>query len=153
MGETNERERLDDEDRLFEEAFLLMAQTRIQKLLNEKQLRYRDLSKRLGVSEARVSQMMGDEASNLTIRTIARIYRQLGEEPVIMSRRELDFAASGGGASSACDGTWTMTSADTTAFEVARVRLVDDDAAVADPRPSRASDWIDAGPQLVARGA
>ena len=89
MAEIVGRERLDEDDRLFEEEFLLMVQSAIQRLLNEKHLRYRDLSKRLKVSEGRVSQMFGDEAANLTIRTVARIYRQLGETPVLVSAREL----------------------------------------------------------------
>lgn len=76
------------DEKFAEHAFLLMAQTQIQKLLNEKGLRYAELSRRLGVSEARVSQMFGDEASNLTLRTIARVFHKLGEKPVIMSERE-----------------------------------------------------------------
>lgn len=85
------------DERLAEHRFLLMAQTEIQKLLNEKNLRYADLSRRMGVSEARVSQMFGDEATNLTIRTIARIFHKLDERPVLLSERELArrVAASG----------------------------------------------------------
>ena len=95
MAETTDRAQLVREDVLFEEAFLLQVQCCIQELLNDKRLKYRDLSKRLGVSEARVSQMFGDDASNLTIRTIARIFYQLGEKPVLLSQRECDRLGSG----------------------------------------------------------
>ena len=96
MAETTDRAQLVREDVLFEEAFLLQVQCCIQELLNDKRLKYRDLSKRLGVSEARVSQMFGDDASNLTIRTIARIFYQLGEKPVLLSQRECDRLGSRG---------------------------------------------------------
>ena len=66
------------------EADLILAvQTEIQTLLNGKGLRARDLAKRLGVTEARVSQMFGDQAKNLTLRTIARIFHHLGETAYI----------------------------------------------------------------------
>ena len=52
MAETTDRARLGREDVLFEEAFLLQVQCCIQGLLNDKRLKYRDLSKRLCVSEA-----------------------------------------------------------------------------------------------------
>lgn len=83
------------DERLAEQTFLLTAQTEIQKLLNSKDLRYRDLAKRLSVSEARVSQMFGDEAANLTIRTIARIFHHLGEVPVLTTARELRSLSGG----------------------------------------------------------
>lgn len=78
------------EARLAEERFLLIVQVEMQRLLNDKGLKYKDLSKRLNVSEARVSQMFSDEANNLTIRTIAKIFHQLGEKPVLLSKKELE---------------------------------------------------------------
>lgn len=68
--------------------FILAVQSEIQKLLNGKGLRARDLAKRLDVTEARVSQMFGDQAKNLTLRTIARIFHQLGETAYITTHQE-----------------------------------------------------------------
>lgn len=70
--------------------FTLAVQAMIQKLLDEKGLRARDLSKRLNVTEARISQMLGDQAKNLTLKTIARICHQMGEVPVILTESEFD---------------------------------------------------------------
>lgn len=149
MARTTNREQLDCEDGLFEEAFLLMAQTQMQRLLNEKQMRYRDLAARLGVSVARISQMFGDEASNLTIRTVARIYHHLGEEPMIISRREFERAIAG---HDAClptiDTEWTMIATDVSPFAVARANVVEVGHAEVEPRSSRSSEWLDAEPQL-----
>ncbi|MEH3036190.1 MAG: XRE family transcriptional regulator [Sphingomonas adhaesiva] len=78
------------EERLAEERLLYMAQTTIQRQLNRQGLKYRDLARKLEVSEARVSQLLGDDALNLTIRTLARVFHRLGEEVVLMPRRELD---------------------------------------------------------------
>jgi len=74
---------------MAEEEFLVSVQSILQKLLNDRDLRYRDLARRLGVTEARVSQMFGDTATNLTIRTIAKIFHLLGETPVLVSKDEL----------------------------------------------------------------
>lgn len=77
------------EERLAEERLLLMAQTAIQRQLDSRGMRYRDLARLLEVSEARVSQMLGDDALNLTIRTIAKVFHRLGEKAVLTSEREL----------------------------------------------------------------
>lgn len=95
MAKIIEGDRLDNAQGLAEERFLLLVQTRIQELLEGKGLRYRDLARRLGVSEARVSQMLSDDAANLTIRTVAKIYHQLGETPVLYGERELGAAGVG----------------------------------------------------------
>lgn len=154
MAEIDDRARLDADDRLFEEEFLLACQCEIQRLLNDKQLRYRDLAKRLKVSEARVSQMLGDEAANLTIRTVARIFERLGEAPVLITRREYDRLSAGrerwdGPAERA----WTMVAGDVSRFAVACVQLVDegDGHTPADGRLSRSSDWLRAEPLLACR--
>lgn len=83
---TRADDRVDRETQMAEERFLLMAQVEMQRLLNDQGLKYKDLAGRLGVSEARVSQMFGDDANNLTIRSIAKIFHKLGEKPVIMSK-------------------------------------------------------------------
>lgn len=96
---------------LAEERFLLAAQVEIQRLLNDKGLRYRDLSKRLHVSEARVSQMLGDDASNLTIRTIAKIFYQLDERPMLISSSELQRRIAEAAGTSDHSITWTFAGA------------------------------------------
>lgn len=72
--------------------FILAVQSAIQKLLTNKGLRARDLSKRLQVTEARISQMFGDQAKNLTLRTIARVFYHLDETPLICTIREFEDA-------------------------------------------------------------
>jgi DNA-binding Xre family transcriptional regulator len=148
MAETTDRDRLDRADRLFEEAFLLQAQIGIQRLLNKKRLKYRDLSKRLGVSEARVSQMFSEDASNLTIRTIARIYYHLGEEPMIITKCDYEAVNAGQDPHTASDA-WTMVATDVTSFEVAHAQLIERGEATAEPRAARSSEWIDALPMLT----
>ena len=74
--------------------FTLAVQCESQRLLNDKGLRARDLARRLNVTEARVSQMFGDQAKNLTIKTIARIYYHLGETAHITSLREFESLTS-----------------------------------------------------------
>ncbi len=145
MAKTELRDRLGCQDQLFEETFLLLVQTQIQRLVNDKQLRYRDLSKRLGVSEARVSQMLGDEGVNLTIRTIARIFRQLGETPLLMSQRAFDEAISERAlAAHVPIPGWTMLTVDAQPFEVASVELVEDDEEYPEGRLAENSEWIEA---------
>lgn len=80
----------DREAVMAEENFLFATQYAMQSLLNAKGLKYKDLALGLGVSEARVSQLFGDDTNNLTIRTIARIYHQLGEVPVITSQAAME---------------------------------------------------------------
>ena len=151
MAETTDRAQLGREDVLFEEAFLLQVQCFIQELLNEKRLKYRDLSKRLGVSEARVSQMFGEDASNLTIRTIARIFYQLGERPVLLSERECGKLDAAGDGYTAGDD-WTMVATDIDRFAVARAQVIDMSKATAEPRAVPSSEWLEAVPMLTRAG-
>jgi transcriptional regulator with XRE-family HTH domain len=97
------------EARLAEERFLFATQRAMQRALNEKGVRYKDLARRLGVSEARVSHIFGDDASNLTMKTVARVFYCLGEKPLILSVAEYDrrFAEATGGAQPT-GSTWTM---------------------------------------------
>jgi predicted XRE-type DNA-binding protein len=71
-----------------EAAFILEAQMEIQKLLSVNGMRSRELAARLGVTEARVSQMLGDAAKNLTLKTIVRIFHQFGEKPHLTTKSE-----------------------------------------------------------------
>jgi DNA-binding Xre family transcriptional regulator len=96
------------EARLAEERFLLIVQVEMQRILNGKGLKYKDLSRRLGVSEARVSQMFGDDANNLTIRTIAKIFHQLDERPVLISKKELERRLAEARGASDPAPTWTF---------------------------------------------
>ena len=97
------------EARLSEERFLLAAQRAMQRLLNEKGIRYKDLARRLEVSEARVSHMFGDDAANLTMRTVARVFHSLGEKPLVLSATDLarQLAEAAGNAHSLNSG-WNM---------------------------------------------
>lgn len=149
MAKTAERERRDPEERLSEEAFLLQAQIGIQRLLNEKRLKYRDLSKLLGVSEARISQMFGEDASNLTIRTIARIYHKLDEQPVILTRREYEQKTGLSDASGPAGEAWTMVLTDVTGLEVAKAQIVATGETVGEPRTAKSSEWIEALPRMT----
>ena len=81
-----------DENReqlLAEERLIFLTQAVIQRELNRRGLKYRDLARQLGVSVARISQLMGDDPHNLTVRTVARILHQLGEAGVFITKREL----------------------------------------------------------------
>lgn len=73
-----------------EAAFILLTQTEMQKIMNRKGLRYRDLARRMGVTEARVSQMFGETATNLTIKTVARVFHQLGETAYLTTQEEFE---------------------------------------------------------------
>src|SRR3954466_4496948 len=77
-----------------EPKFLLAVQSELQRIMNNKGLKYRDLARRLGVSEARVSQMFSDQARNLTIRTIAKVFFKLDEEPIVITSTELELLTS-----------------------------------------------------------
>lgn len=90
---------------LAEAAFILSVQSEIQRMMNEKGMRARDLAKRLAVSEARISQMFGDQAKNLTLRTIAKIFFQLAERPMITTNRYIEQLIVGAQEGEAC---WTV---------------------------------------------
>src|SRR5438067_1028689 len=72
---------------LAEESFILDAQMTIQRLLNEKGLTQTELARRLGVGDSYISQMLGDSARNLTLRTVARIMVALDETPHLTTCR------------------------------------------------------------------
>lgn len=75
---------------LAQERLVVDVQVAIQQLLVKRGLRQSDLADLLGVSAARVSQMFGDEARNLTLRTLGRIFHVLGTRCVV---READDGA------------------------------------------------------------
>jgi transcriptional regulator with XRE-family HTH domain len=83
---TNMSRAINDEERILaEEAFIVDAQFAIHNLLEAKGMSRADLARALNISEARVSQLFGHNPKNLTLRTIARIFRALGEEPRLTS--------------------------------------------------------------------
>ncbi|GHH16158.1 hypothetical protein GCM10008023_19840 [Sphingomonas glacialis] len=63
---------------LVEEELILQAQMLIQAAINERGISQKDLAGLLGVAPSYVSQMLGDSARNLTLRTIARVLHALG---------------------------------------------------------------------------
>lgn len=94
---------------IAEAEFIVAVQSEIQRVMNDRGLRARDLSKRLNVSEARVSQMFGEQAKNLTIRTIAKIFYQLGQSPVLTTRCQLEsMIALARGEAADSDQHWTV---------------------------------------------
>jgi transcriptional regulator with XRE-family HTH domain len=140
------------ETRLAEARFVLMAQVEMQRLLNEKGLKYKDLSKRLGVSEARISQMFGDDANNLTARTIAKVFHQLGEKPLIMSRSQFErrLAQARGAADPAPF--WTFAGSIEDLNVSPSTQVVHRAAQAREPsRPATGSDWASAERALEAR--
>ena len=72
---------------LAEEALIIDAQIAIQRVLNEKGLTQTKLANALGVTESYISQMLGDSARNLTLRSIARIMHALGETALLTTRQ------------------------------------------------------------------
>lgn len=91
-----------------EEEFLIMAQTELQRLLNVRGLRYRDLARRMGVTEARVSKLFGDDPANLTLRSVARMFHILGETAVVTTEAEVERRlADARGQAVALAGSWS----------------------------------------------
>jgi transcriptional regulator with XRE-family HTH domain len=74
---------------LAEEALILDAQIAIQRVLNERGMTQAELARVLGVTESYVSQMLGDSARNLTLRTIARVMHALNETALLTTRRRV----------------------------------------------------------------
>jgi DNA-binding transcriptional ArsR family regulator len=77
------------EQAYLEEGFISDVQIDIVRMLSEKHVSRSELARRLKVSPASVTQMLGDGGANLTSRTIARAYLALNEEAAICTKREL----------------------------------------------------------------
>ena len=75
-----------------QEQLIVEVQTGISRALRERSLKQIDLAERLGVSQARVSQMFGEDAQNLTLRTLAKIYHVLGSSCHIVETRAREAA-------------------------------------------------------------
>lgn len=63
-----------------ENTFINRIQLEIERVMSERRLKQTDLARLLGVSEARVSQILGGNGKNLQARTIAKIAFVLGLE-------------------------------------------------------------------------
>jgi transcriptional regulator with XRE-family HTH domain len=62
-----------------EEALVVDVQVLLLNWMEEKGISRAELAKRMGVSRARVTQLLSDECKNLTIRSLARAAHALGE--------------------------------------------------------------------------
>lgn len=62
-----------------EEGLVVDAQIFLHNLMEEKGITRAELARKMGVSRPRVTQMLSDECSNLTIRLLARAVHVLGE--------------------------------------------------------------------------
>lgn len=70
------------------EALVLSVQIALQKAMTANCVSQKELASRLGVSAARVSQVLSADASNLTIKTIGRIAHALGEDFEFVTREQ-----------------------------------------------------------------
>jgi transcriptional regulator with XRE-family HTH domain len=141
---------------LAEERFLVLAQTEMQRLLNNMGIKHAHLAKRLGVSEARVSQMFGDDANNLTIRTIAKVFHQLNEQPLLIAKSELERRLAEARGAADPSPTWTFAGLvekeqiDLPSCSQVIRRLVQ---VRENSRPATGNDWISAERAVEARKA
>lgn len=81
-----------DEDRLSEgiDSLALSVQFALQKAMRDHSLSKTELAKRLNVSAARISQCLGKDASNLTLKTIAKFADAIGEEFEFLSLADIN---------------------------------------------------------------
>lgn len=69
-----------EEETFAVEALVFSTQVALQKAMNRRGVSNKELSERLGMSPARVSQIFSTNGPNLTLKTIARIAHALGED-------------------------------------------------------------------------
>lgn len=72
---------IDTDMLIAEDSLIADVQFTIHNLLEQKGVSRAELARRLSVSEAYVSQLFSDVTRNLTLRTIARVFKALGETP------------------------------------------------------------------------
>ncbi|WP_157726808.1 helix-turn-helix domain-containing protein [Qipengyuania flava] len=77
-------------DEFKEELFVADAQARLQMLLEERGVTRAELARKLDVSRARITQIFSDDATNLTLRLLARGFIALGEEPIVLPKSEYE---------------------------------------------------------------
>ncbi len=140
-----------------EAAFILLAQTEMEKIMNRKGLRYRDLSRRMGVTEARISQMFGDTATNLTIKTVARVFHHLGETAYLTTLEEFErqLAEARGAHTDDNAHRWTVVGLESDKFQMAGDVALADAPTAADVSASNRSfeRWLRAEAALPRRTA
>ena len=78
-------------DEFREEFFVAEVQARLANILEERGISRAELARKLGVSRARVTQIFSDDATNLTLRLLARSFFALDEEPIIITKREYEL--------------------------------------------------------------
>lgn len=76
-----------------EEAFVVDAQSLLHELMVQKGFSRADLATTMGVSRARVTQILSDDCKNFTVRLFARAMRALGEKPEVTCRWMADQKA------------------------------------------------------------
>ena len=81
----NEAERVD----YAVEALTVSVQLAIQKAMHEKSISQKQLAERLGVSAARVSQMLSSSGPNLTLKVLGKIAYALGDEFELLSVHDI----------------------------------------------------------------
>jgi transcriptional regulator with XRE-family HTH domain len=72
---------------LAEEQLILAAQMMIIRAMKDASITQKELASRLNVSHSYVSQMLGNSARNLTLRTVARVFHVLGLHTQIKTTR------------------------------------------------------------------
>lgn len=85
LGQMNEADSID----YAIEALTVSVQLAIQKAMHEKSFTQKDLAERLGVTPARVSQMLSASGPNLTLKVLGKIAHALGDEFELMSVGEI----------------------------------------------------------------
>lgn len=121
--------RFDPKDRSEEEIFAIEdfrsdVQHAIHRVMMELKVSRKDLAKRLGCSEANLSQIMS-ETANPRLETIARIFHALGDKPSVHSkvlRAATAKAARESQARDAAAGSWMSLHVDSALVRAAQVR-------------------------------
>lgn len=81
----NDAERID----IAAESLAVSVQLAVQKAMVRGGMSQKTLAERLGVSTARVSQILSDHGRNLTLKTLGRIAHALGEDFEFVALRDL----------------------------------------------------------------
>jgi transcriptional regulator with XRE-family HTH domain len=71
------------------EDLVFSIQICLQNAMSERGVSQKDLADKLGLSPARVSQILSDQSANLTLRTIGRIAHALGEEFELVPKKSV----------------------------------------------------------------
>jgi transcriptional regulator with XRE-family HTH domain len=91
MGGVNDllkpRDESEREDDVIQ-SLVLSIQVALQNAMHRNSVTQKQLADRLGISAARVSQILAKEGSNLTLRTIGRIAHALGEDFELVTKSE-----------------------------------------------------------------